>query len=334
MIGESFIISAQKGIQWALSRLSKEGNFYGSETMLLGHYKAPQTFATAGFVQEAEKIIVFLRSFFPGGGDFNCLPGDPSPPTSANYRNAWICWGAQTLGAYDLSVSGGEYLESSQNKNNGGLPPRCENQQSDQIIDWGSTSSGIIAFLALGKKEPAVRAGECLGKMIDQQPEPEDHFYLCKRWSGEWITQFQRGEATRFVVEFGKPNQIYWYFGIGMSALGKLFLATGDTRWLEFAIRIFDLANKCSPDVYQTLTSAKIGWGASVLYRITGENRFKDVTLQVANFLMDTQTSEGIWIRKPQFNSINDQPIPQSLDTTLERCLWLYEMARGIDNIC
>jgi rhamnogalacturonyl hydrolase YesR len=167
--------------------------------------------------------------------------------------------------------------------------------------------------------------------MLNQQPEPATSLYLCKRWSGEWITAFAPGEASRFLVQFGKANQIYWYFGIGMAALGKLYLSTGERKWLEFAIRIFDLAKRCSPEVYQSLTSAKVGWGASVIYRITGEKRFEDITLQVGKFLLDTQTEEGIWIRRPQYNSIKDQPMPNSLDTTLERCLWLYEMARGVE---
>jgi hypothetical protein len=331
IIGEKFIQAANKGIQWALSLLNEKGNFQGSENMLLGHYKSLQTLATAGFVREAEKIAYFLQSYFPESGDFNSLPGESQPATSANYRNSWLCWGTHTIGAYDLSIRGGEFLELAQNKTNGGIPLRCEKQAADQIVDWGSTACAIIAFLALGKAKSAISAGEFLCEMLEQQPEPEVSLYLCRRWSGELITSFQPGESTRFAVKFGKPNQIYWYFGIGMAALGKLYLATGKKKWLETAIRIFDLTGKCSPEAYQSLTSAKVGWGTSVLYRITGEKRFKDIAEQVGSYLLITQTDEGVWVRRPQFNSVKDQPIPNSLDTTLERCLWLYEIARGLN---
>ena len=325
-----FIDSAQKGIQWALSLLKENGSFCGSEGMLLGHYKAIQALATGGFVRESERITDFLRSFISESGDFNILPGDPHPLT-ANYRNSWLCWGAHSIGAYDLSVHGGRFLELAQHEGNGGLPARCEKQKHEQNIDWGTTGCALIAFLALGKVTLALKAGECLREMLDQQPEPESALYLCRRWSGKWITSFAPGETTRFLVNFGRPGQIYWYFGIGMAAFGKLYLATGDRKWLETAVRIFGLAEKCAPDVYQSLTSAKVGWGASVLYRLTGEKRFEKITLDVGSYLLRTQTDEGVWIRKPQFNSINDQPIPNTLDTTLERCLWLYEMARGLE---
>jgi hypothetical protein len=329
--GGKYILAANKGIRWALSHLNENGSFMGSESMLLGHYKALQTLATAGFVREAELIAAFLRSYFPENGDFNCLSGDPRPASTANYRNSWLCWGAHTIGAYELSIRGGKFLELAQNKANGGLPARCEKETSDQNVDWGTTACAIIAFLAIGNLTSAIKAGECLREMLDQQPEPETSLYLCKRWTGEWVISFPPGEAMRFLVQFGKPNQIYWYFGIGMAALGKLYLATGERKWLAAAQKIFDLTEKCSPDVYQSLTSAKVGWGASVLYRITGEKRFEKTTLHVGNYLLDTQTDEGVWIRRPQFESVNDQPIPNSLDTTLERCLWLFEMARGLE---
>ena len=330
-IGEKFIQAAGKGIQWALSLLSERGNFRGSENMLVGHYKALQTLATAGFVREAEKIAGFLQSYFPESGDFNSLPGDPQPAAWANYRNAWLCWGSHTIGAYDLSVRGGEFLELAQSKMNGGIPERCQKQVVEQIVDWGTTASAIIAFLALGKVKSAIKAGEFLCEMLGSQPEPEGSLYICRRWSGELITSFQPGEATRFAVKFGKPNQIYWYLGIGMASLGKLYLATGEKKWLEAAQRTFELTEKCSPEVYQSLTSAKVGWGASVLYRVTGEKRFKEIISHVGSYLLNTQTEEGVWIRRPQFNSIKDQPIPNSLDTTLERCLWLFEMARSLE---
>ena len=85
-----------------------------------------------------------------------------------------------------------------------------------------------------------------------------------------------------------------------------------------------------APESYLALTSAKVGWGSATMYRCTGEKKYRDVAVQVADMLVDTQTDAGVWLRRPQFSSIEEQPVPASLDTTMERCNWLFEIVKGL----
>ncbi|MBW2086896.1 MAG: hypothetical protein JRI54_12850 [Deltaproteobacteria bacterium] len=327
---DKYLASAIKGIEWSLSILNADGSFHGSETTVTGHYKAPQTLATGGYMREAEQITAYIGSHFFSEGDFHCGPEEPAVPFYTNYKNAWLCWGAQTLGAYDLSSPGGDFLERAQNQKTGCLAEKCSENADEQTAEWGGTACGIVALLAMGRIKIAVKAGEGLIQMLDSQPKPSTHFYLRQNWAGEWITDCPEVLASMFRVEYEKPAQTYWYFGIGMAAFGKLYLATGDSNWLEAGNRVFDLAAKMAPESYQSLTSAKIGWGCATMYRCTGEKKFKDVAIQVADMLVETQTDEGVWLRTPQFDSVEKQPITASLDTTLERCNWLFEIIKGL----
>ena len=67
-----------------------------------------------------------------------------------------------------------------------------------------------------------------------------------------------------------------------------------------------------------------------MLYQLTGEKRFAEVASGIADYVVGEQTAEGLWLRKPQFQRVADQPFVASLDTTLERCLWLREIARAL----
>ena len=111
---DQYLLSAKKGIDWALARLNPDGSFQGSEVTVNGHYKAPQTLATGGYIREAEQVAAYIGDYFFSGGDFHCGPEETAPPIATNYKNAWLCWGMHTLGAYDLSSPGGDFLERAQ----------------------------------------------------------------------------------------------------------------------------------------------------------------------------------------------------------------------------
>lgn len=322
--------SALKGIEWALSRLNSDGSFRGSEKTVNGHYKAPQTLATGGFIREAEQVTRYVSANFFSNGDFSCGPEEPASTLMINYKNAWLCWGTHTLGAYDLSSLGGDFLEQAQHENTGCLPEKCFEKSDEQIMEWGSTSLGIVALLALGRREAAIRAGKGLFQLLDTQPQPTTYLYLRKSWAGKWITEFPETMTGLHVVEYAKPAQIYWYFGIAMAAFGKLYLTTAEPSWIEAGERVFDLVAKMAPESYLSLTSAKVGWGSATMYRCTGEKKYRDVAVQVADMLVETQTNEGVWLRTPQFDSVEKQPVPASLDTTMERSIWLLEIIKGL----
>ncbi len=318
--------------EWARKLLGPDGSFAGSEGSVAGFYKAPRAFATAGLVREAEAVTGYVRRHFFANGDFN-RGRDEASLDGANYFNAWLCWGTHTIGAYDLSYPGGDHLERVQHPDLGGIPECPKPSPAEQEIEWGATASAIVAFIAMGRLSQAVRVGECLlNRFLRGQPQPGASLYLRMDWEGSWKTRFIADDAPRHVIEFGKPGQLYWYFGIGMAALGHLYLATGEDRFLEGGLTLFRWAQKCRPWAFEALTAAKVGWGASVLYRCTGDVRLAQASRKVGSMLLQTQEANGVWLRRPEYSSYDEQPIDRSLDTSLERVCWLYEIARALSS--
>ena len=45
---------------------------------------------------------------------------------------------------------------------------------------------------------------------------------------------------------------------------------------------------------------------------------------------METQTENGLWIRRPEYSSINDQPLETTIDTSLERAFYMFQLAKAI----
>jgi hypothetical protein len=57
------------------------------------------------------------------------------------------------------------------------------------------------------------------------------------------------------------------------------------------------------------------------------------MALKVAGWLVEIQTGEGAWVRPGAFRSLKEQPLPVSLDTTLERGFFLHEIAGAIGGV-
>ena len=325
---ENYLNAARTTVDWAASLLTDDGGFAGCPDDIGAYYKSVRAFGLSGRVAEAERVAEFVKRSFFAAGDFNSGV-NTSSPDSGNYRNAWLTLGSHAIGRYDLSLAGADYLESELHPELSGAPEFRRSSAADQQIEWGATASAIIALLAVGRLDAAIRAGGFfLDSMIRGQPEPESYLYLRKNWVGDWITECPAPVKPMHVIELGEPAQRYWYLGIGIAALGYLYRATGDARYLEGADTVFDAAMSCRPGSLGDLTSAKVGWGSAVLYSLTGDGRHADAARRVAEMLVATQEPNGVWLRRPEITRFEDQPLATSLDTSLERVCWLYEIAR------
>ena len=287
--------------------------------------------ALTGHVVAGQRLIHYLRRHHVHDtGDFTRRAGDRSSPGSHTYFNAWLVWGLHSLGALDLAGPAAERLERIQHVDTGGLPATPKPDLGDQVVDWGPTALGAIALASIGHVESATRAGTALIAMLEAQPEPDGAMYWRTDWAGRTLTSFDPADAPTHVTRFGAEDQIYWYFGVGLAAFATLHLAGGETRWLNAADDLLHLVERGRPAALHALTSAKIGWGASLLWSITGDQRYRDIALEVGDDVVGRQTPDGVWLRTPQYASAEEQPVWTSLDTSIERACWLYEIARNL----
>ena len=327
---EKYRACARRGMQFLMTLFNADGSFKRTEHMLTGMYKAPLALLTSGYEEEARLAIGYIKNHFFEEGNFNCGVNDIFQPLTDNYRNGWLCWGSHCLGLPDLYEPGADYLESCINPDFGGLPGRMEYHIRESILDWGSSALGTVALTKIGRLDAARQCARFFENMLDCQPEPDEQLYLRRAWDGRLYHLFPSHQATEFMVEFQTPFQLFWYFGAAISALGYLYQATNESRWLNTAEQIFNLTRKCRSEVYRSLTSAKIGWGCSVLYTASGKPEYGETMVTIADHVVATQEADGGWVRRPFFNSWNEQPPVLGIDVSLERCVWLNLIAQSL----
>jgi len=326
---QQLIEAGNKTVEWASGHLNEDGSFGGVEERILAYYKAPMAFALAGRAGEAAAVANHLKSTFYRNGDFHAVKDDPTSGGSKNYRNAWIGRGLHTLGFYDLSVPTGDFLESEMDGKTGGVLTASSVEGRDRETDWGNTCSTAIAMLAMGRREAAVRCGDFLAQMLDDQDGGGEALYLRRDGSGEIITDMTGRPANLYAVMIGETGQVYWYLGMAMVAFAGLYRWTGDEKWKKAGDRIYDIVSRCDDEVYAIITNGKVAWGAGAMFAATGDGKFGRLSDKIWTWVCDTQTPEGVWLR-PGAETVADQALDVSLDTSLERASYMFDLAKTL----
>jgi hypothetical protein len=85
-------------------------------------------------------------------------------------------------------------------------------------------------------------------------------------------------------------------------------------------------------DPWDGPSSGKAGWGSAMLYRISGDRRFRDVALHVANYISKRQNDDGSWtLVGAGYADDKGQGLSNSdFDLTAEFSLWLALIAANV----
>lgn len=322
--------SAQSAVTWARSLLKGDGSFRDASHEVGAYYLAPLAFRMSGFPDLAEASLSYVKRTMVIDGDINKGTNDTGSNV-ATFRNAMLSMGTTLDDNDNLRPSLAAHLASMQNPKSGGVLARKSIANEKREIDLATTSATLLGMLELGMTDQAIMAGEHITqRMIATQPDPTKYVLFRQSWDGNWIDTYAKRDKSRYKLDLGATDQVYWPLGICMAALARLSQITQDSSFLTTCDILFDWANKCAPGAFNDLTAAKVGWGCSELFAATGQLKFKISAEQVATMLIDTQTPDGVWLRRPTISKIEDQPIHVTLDTTLERVCWLLHIARNL----
>ena len=308
---------------WVCERLAADGGFPGVENEIDAYYKMPVLFALSGRAVEGDAVANYLRQRFYNGGDFHANT-DASVLSFKNYRNGWIARGLHMLGSTQMATAAGDYLEGEIVQAFGAVvtEPR---KPGVKVMDWGTTCSAIKAFLCLGRNEVAIRCGEYLLETLANQPQAE-RFLLKRDLNGDYL----QDDDPTFVIEIGGTGQIYFPLGFGMLVFSDLYALTADDKWLTAAEKLYDTVMKCHDEIYSVITNRKAAWGAAQLYSVTGDSKYAQLSLDIWQWTMDTQTPEGLWLRHPEYSSLEEQPLEFTVDAAVESGLYMFELARSL----
>jgi hypothetical protein len=144
---------------------------------------------------------------------------------------------------------------------------------------------------------------------------------------GRLATEEQPIEGSAPFVDAAQTQQPYYCPGIACLFLARLYLATGESRWLTGAQQLFDISLTFAEDRYAYPAAGKSAVGAAVLYAITGDERARAAALEYGDYVLAVQDSEGWWANP------HDQGLLTRLDHTAELIIWLGEIATTIGGL-
>ena len=327
------LASARRGVEWLLDQQTATGNWRQLEAEVYdAYYKGSWALASAGHLDAAHRLLTHVRrTFLAPDGDLEPRLSPLHTSIARHYSSAYAVLGAQKLDRYEIAAPAMRFLSSQQDPDHGGfysirIQPG-ERGRSDSM----STAMCGVACLAAGQTAAAVRAGDCLVRMVEMQPAPGERFYTTLDEQGRLITDFAPEMTEWRVVQTGQLKQRWFAAGLPFAFALLLSEATGEKRFSRLADELFAFQLR-GADPWDVPSSGKAGWGCSILYRETGEPHYREIALRVAQQIMGYQTPEGYFLlgATPAGASEPSTFAPFIYDVTAEFVLWLTLIANNV----
>ena len=282
---------------WLLDQINSDGSI-GNISEGYFYYRAPWTFSLVGETETASNLCGWIRN--------RLLQSDGTigGPCRINndawaYRDSALIVGAQMSGQYDLSYGLMPALLQWQDPLSGAFANnRLEDgsMSDDQSIPY-SAGAGF-ACLATGNLRAARAVYQFLEKIYRAQKELPDRFYYdWSRSRQELNTDYPTKDAFWFVVDNPVSCLQRWTVGgIAAGFLCRLYLADPDPGYLNLAHKYQYFSMSATKEQFKYDPVCKSGWGSSLLYLITGDNRYEEWTYRMGDWFANRQHAEGYWL--------------------------------------
>ena len=326
--GTQCIDSARKGVAWLLDHQRPDGSWkYLPNPPLDAYYRAGWTLGLMGEVAAAERALDYVkRNFLAPDGDFTGRENGWYKTVHYPYPNAILVYGAQRLGRYDLAIPGLRFLLSQQDPTYGGFYMARAEPGYRANSNTISTAMAGVACLATGQVEAARKAGDWLCRLVEMQPAPEERFYTTTKPDGSVRTDYSSEESRWHAVEVKVETQCWYAVGLPFAFAILLHQATSEKRYDDLAQWLLDFQLRCV-NPWDGPSSGKAAWACSMLYRLTGERRYRDIALHVAGNFISRQTPEGWfkgWLYVPPKSGEGEHVLTvRQFESTLEFSQWL-----------
>ena len=330
---DACLAAAARGMAWLLDQQTTAGSWRQLEAEVFdAYYKGGWALAVSGQPAAAHRLLTHVqRAFLTAEGDFEPRAALLHTEIARLYASSYVILAAHKLDRYEIAAPAVRYLLSQQDPDHGGLysgrAPTGGKRRSDSM----STAMSGIALLAAGQTERAALAGDCLLRMVEMQPAP-DRFFTTLDEIGRLEVAFPPEAAVWRVVEAGQTGQRWFAVGLPFAFAVLLHTATGEPRFRHLADELFAFQSR-GLEPWDVPSSGKAGWACSMLYRSTGEARYRDIALRVARQIMTYQTPAGWFTLGPRPEPAAGEPAafaPFIYDVTAEFVLWLTLIAANV----
>ncbi len=299
---EQYRQAQRKGVDYLLKHVNPDGSIGPAEKAFF-YYRTPWALAAAGEIEAAAGLCEWIRrNQFGKHGDF--VGVSPRPLVDHYlYANALLIIGSHTLQQFDLSLQGIRYILSLADPLSGGFynygGPSGHSDKEDIPFNCGVG----LACLMTGEVEAAERVAIWLQRMWSLQPAlPGRLYFIYSAAKQDLVTAFPADQAKEHVVEAQCPQQRFTVGGIAAAFLARLYMARPRPEYLSLARAYQTFAINQTDRQFEVAQVCKVGWGAALLHRITGEEIYRDWAMRVGDYFVRTQFPDGHWI--------NNKPLP------------------------
>ncbi len=285
-----------RGRDWLLGQLGPDGAL-GDPKEGFHFYRAPWTFALVGESAAAAATCGWIRRnmLTPDGkieGPYRVFDD------AYAYRNSALIVGAQLCGQYDLSHGLMADLLSWQDPSSGAFPDdRTPDGGRSDNMDIPYACGPGFAFLATGHLDAARRVAQFLRRIYDAQPAlPERFYYAWSRSQQKVITEYPEEDRKWYIVENQVARPQRWTIGgIAAGFLCRMYLADPRPEYVELARQYQAFSMAATPGQFDHAAVCKSSWGSSLLYEVTGDERYLAWTYRMGDWYVRTQEPEGHW---------------------------------------
>ncbi len=312
--------AANRAEAWMLRHLAERAVIGSDLADPVRYYKWPLALRWRGRDDDALRLLGWIAH--------RCLTraGDFASPRSGfhqefhSYANLWLVWSAVELGESKLTQQTLQFLLKHQNRDTGGVPTNPTDPSMLYEDPLSSSFLGVVAC-ALGRKDLVDGSLKHLTALLDKQSGPA-RFWLRTLPDGSLVTEVPEGaDPTTFVIEMGRPEQCYYFFGAMCYSLARSLETFGDGEAGELAERIAGLLESVGQEALSSIWAAKVGPGCVALWSVTGEERYLELALPVIEAVLAGQTSEGYWLKEGQ----------PWITVSAEQCAWLTDIVRRLE---
>ena len=314
-----------RGCAFLLECQHADGSVGPPQRGVADYYKVPAAFQVCGKTYAASRLCSWIRErgILPNG-DFS-----PRPPQAAGfyyaYFNSWVILGADRLGQYDLAQRGMDFLLGFRDPETGGFYSSSTDRGAETEQDLWVVSGCGQAALATGRMEVARGAGNWMRQLMQLQPDfPRKLYSVFSRTAGLHTVPGPGEDEIRYVLsQDATRDQFFFQPGIAAGFLARLFQATGEEEWLHLAKQYMVFAEGANEYLFHLLRAGKVGWAASVLHTLTGEQKYRDLATRVGDALVELQGKNGAW-------TLEIEGFDPTIDLTAEMAVWLDEIYQAV----
>ncbi|MEW6358516.1 MAG: hypothetical protein AB1696_19435 [Planctomycetota bacterium] len=270
-----------KAAQFTMGYQQPDGGYIWEGFVKDAYHKQPYSWSVSGFYAPVHRLLNWVKrtTLQPEGGlkDYN---GDV-------YKQSWFFQGCHRSGRFDISYPIMEFLLSCQ-RPCGGFP----HFKKDDLCRSLPTTWAGIAALYFGRQDVAEKAARWCLALLDQPDE--GRFYYQTTNDGKLCTA--KTEKKGSFIDLNAPRQPYWEIGLPWMVMGRIYQATGNKAYLDYAERFFEWHLKCHEDRFTHTGSGKSSLAAAIHYLNTGDTRARDAVVAFLDKLVETQLPQGSWL--------------------------------------